>query len=160
MVALSSKQTVVAEQGGALVGFGCWTDLHGPRGIGAQMRSWLSALLPAQRGMYATDDPDAAFRIEAPEDWIVLPARGDRVFSALAVHPGHRRRGVGESLVLARLGLARRDEVRKVFVHCVAGSGSRELYERLGFTPLVTKRRHYPGGRGMTLLVRPLVSRG
>jgi N-acetylglutamate synthase-like GNAT family acetyltransferase len=153
--ALYTQDLVVAEIDGDIVGLGAWAGLLDD-GMGPEFRTWLSALLPDQRGMYASDDPDAPFRVEAPDDWVVIPAPGDRVFTALAVHPDHRRKGVGTSLALARLALAREAGVRKVFVHCIAGSGSRELYEGLGFVPLVTKRQHYPGGRGMTLLVKPL----
>jgi hypothetical protein len=43
-----------------------------------------------------------------------------------------------------------------MFVHCVDGTGSRELFQGQGFLPLVHYARHYSDGSGMTLLARPL----
>ena len=62
------------------------------------------------------------------------------------------------AVLIIVLQLAANAGVPQVFVHAVAGSGSRQLYERLGFTPLVRLAAHYRDGTGMTLLYRELGS--
>lgn len=94
--------------------------------------------------------------IEAPMGLQVARQPRDRLFTALAVDDRWRRRGIGRALAVGRLALALRDGATQVFVHCVAGSGSRQLYESLGFVPLVRLAHHYGDGSGMTLLWRRL----
>jgi GNAT superfamily N-acetyltransferase len=94
----------------------------------------------------------AALTLLAPAGVVPTRTPTDQIFEALAVDRRFRRRGVGQSLASVQLQLARREGARQVFVHCVEGSGSRELYEGLGLVPLVHFERHYLDGTGMTLL--------
>jgi GNAT superfamily N-acetyltransferase len=98
----------------------------------------------------------AALTVLAPAGLAPVRTPSDQVFEALAVDRRFRRRGVGQSLASVQLQLARREGARQVFVHCVAGSGSRELYEGLGMVPLVHFERHYGDGTAMTLLYASL----
>lgn len=95
----------------------------------------------------------AAVEILAPPS--LAPRRGERdlLITAIAVDPRLRRQGAGRALALA--GTAGPAAKRQIFAHCVAGSGSRELLEGLGFAPLVRFARYYEDGTGMTLLYRP-----
>jgi GNAT superfamily N-acetyltransferase len=147
------ERAVVAVVGGRVVGFGCYEPAK------PDLDPQLAALDPESRRFLdplreLEDDP--AVRVEAPRGLLVARGRGDRVFTALAVDARYRRRGVGRLLAVARLQLALRDGVPQVFVHCIDGSGSRGLYEKLGFVPLVHVTRHYRDGTGMSLLYRAL----
>ncbi|MEZ4320450.1 MAG: GNAT family N-acetyltransferase [Myxococcota bacterium] len=141
------------------VGFGCMMALHGSRE--PELRRLLGCLSPDARALLepladpllaggATEAP--AVRVEAPAELRIELGARDVRFTALGVLPSHRRLGIGTLLARARLARAIERGATQVFVDCVAGSGSRELYERIGFTPLVTKARHYRGGAGMTLM--------
>lgn len=150
-----SGPTVVAEVDHRLVGFGCWHVVRDPA-TEPELRTMLGNLDPVGRALLGGDTPVALpVRVEAPPGLVVELAAGDVVFTALAVVSALRRRGIGTGLARARLALARASGAGQVFVHCVDGSGSRALYEALGFAPLVTTDRHYPDGSGMTLLYSP-----
>lgn len=131
-----TSDIVVAAVGGRVVGLGCWDTYVrvNPRGE-----------LP---GLLADVGPEV--RDLLPVEPVVRP--GDVVFSALAVHPGFRRRGIASRLVLARMRLATDQGASQVFVHCVDGAGSRELYLKLGFTELLTRDGFYADGAAMHLL--------
>lgn len=149
--------TVVAELRGRVVGFGCWNVVQHPsheREIG----DLLACLDPQMRRILQPEDApvDLPLRIEAPEDFQPRIERGDWVFTALAVDPAHRNKGIGTALARYRMMLAARARARRIYLHALTGSGSRELYTRLGFVPLVAKDHHYPDGTGMTLMVREL----
>lgn len=150
-----SLPTVVAEVSHHLVGFGCWHVIRHPSEA-PDLRTMLGSLDPVGRALLGGDSPvRLPVRVEAPPGLVVTLAPGDVVFTALAVVSALRRQGLGTGLARARLALARSTGAGQVFVNCVDGSGSRALYERLGFVPLVTADRHYPDGSGMTLLYSP-----
>ena len=146
---------IAAVEGDDVVGLGTWAAHPEPRdpGIGRLLR----CLHPWMRSSLDLPESDEkGLFIEAPEGLEVEEGRADWHLTALAVLPTHRRRGIGTLLALERLRLAREAGATQVFVQCIEGSGSRSLYEGLGFTPLVRLARHYPDGRGMTLLYRRL----
>lgn len=95
----------------------------------------------------------AAVEIFAPPGLTVARGPRDLLITAIAVDIRYRRRGVARALAIAAVGGPARS--RQIFAHCVAGSGSRELFEALGFVPLVSFARYYEDGTGMTLLFRP-----
>ncbi|MCB9679249.1 MAG: GNAT family N-acetyltransferase [Alphaproteobacteria bacterium] len=150
-------EAVVAEIRGEIVGLGC-IDRIADDDVRA-LHPLLAALEPSSRALLAPSlEVELPFRVEAPPGLTVAVGPDDWLLTALVVREGHRRQGIGTAIALARLALARESASpgAQVFVHCVAGAGSRGLYEKLDFVPLVTKDRHYPGGAGMTLLYRPL----
>ena len=72
----------------------------------------------------------------------------------IAVHPTHRRQGVGRSLLLATLAEARQEgarfaslEVRKSNLSALA------FYDEFGFHQVATRRRYYENGEDALLLV-------
>lgn len=104
------------------------------------------------------DDPTPV-RILAPRGLTVSLRVRSATINAIAVLPAHRRHGVAHALVRAVVAEATDLRVAQLFVHSVAGSGSRELFERHGFVPLVELARFYPDGTGMTFLWRDLHGR-
>lgn len=166
--------TLVAELEGSLVGFGCWHRgvtrrslrpakrpvpwSRPPWDASLALHTLLGSLEPTTRRLLDVPDHPVGLplRVEAPPGLVVRARGADWVLTALAVHPEVRRRGVGTALARARIAAARRAGAHRVFVHCVAGSGSRPLYEAIGFTPLVTVDDYYRGGLAMTLLTLAL----
>ncbi len=111
-------------------------------------------------GLVAPADPSYRGMAKGAE-WVTdrpFPdvAEADCALTALVVDPAHRRKGVGRALALARVEMAELVGAQRVFVHCVEGSGSTELYLRLGFEPVLRRRRHYTDGSGMALLCATL----
>jgi ribosomal protein S18 acetylase RimI-like enzyme len=147
---MTYAETVVAELDGQVVGFGCM-ERAGPD-LDVQLRCLAPDVRAFLEPLAELDDANVV--IEAAPGRIVTRQEGDVVLTAVAVDPRYRRRGIARALAVARLRLAARSGASQVFVHCVDGSGSRELYEQLGFEPLVRFRRHYSDGTGMALLVR------
>lgn len=148
------QDTLVALHEGEPVGFGCW-EIAGKRRREPELDDLLACLEPMTRAILApasAPDVPLPLRIEAPPEVHPVQRPRDTVFTALAVRPDHRRSGVGTALAKARIDRARRHRSHSIFVHCVAGSGSRELYASLGFQPLVSKDAHYRDGTGMTLM--------
>lgn len=148
--------SLVAALGDRIVGLGCFEDAK------SDLDPLLDCLAPLTRqlldplGRNPIPGEPPALVIEAPVGVAPVRGPGDRVFSAVAVDRAFRRQGIGRALAIRRLERAVNDGVSQVFVHAIDGSGSRELYERLGFTPLVRFALHYRDGAGMTLLYRRL----
>lgn len=66
-----------------------------------------------------------------PERWVL---------ANVAVHPEHRRRGIGRALVRASLDLARRRKGKVVLLQVQSDNlGAQALYASLGFRPLTTR---------------------
>ncbi len=80
----------------------------------------------------------------------------DTLFSAVAVQPHLRRRGVARALCEVRVQEARIHGSIRAFVHCVASTGSVPLYASLGFDPVVTVPAYTRSGLAMTLMARRL----
>ena len=150
-----SRNTVVAERDGRVVGFGCWNVVRDPRSE-REIQDLLACLDPQMRRILQPDDAALDLPITLHTDTRPALERGDWVFTALAVDPAYRGTGVGTALARHRMMLASRARAHRIYLHALTGSGSRSLYERLGFTPLVSKDHHYPDGTGMTLMVRDL----
>lgn len=81
---------------------------------------------------------------------------GDQVLTALAVDPAHRRLGIGRRLAEGRIEAAEVSGAQHVFVHCVEGAGTEQLYDSLGFVTLGRVPGWYRSGRGMTLMAASL----
>ena len=64
--------------------------------------------------------------------------------TTFAVHPGWRRRGVGERLLLALLDLAVARQAREATLEVrLSNLPARKLYERYGFRPVGIRPRYY-----------------
>ena len=83
---------------------------------------------------------------------------GGRVaeIATLDVHPDHRRRGLGTSLMSQVEALAVAESVRILSLHvATTNSGAISLYRRLGFNPVARARAYYPGGRDAWVMLKP-----
>lgn len=64
--------------------------------------------------------------------------------TTFAVHPGYRRRGIGERLLLALLDLALARQAREATLEVrLSNLGARRLYEKYGFRPVGIRPRYY-----------------
>lgn len=62
----------------------------------------------------------------------------------VAVREAHRRRGIGELLVIMAIELALRKEQRVLTLECrVSNTGAQALYEKYGFTSAGVRKRYY-----------------
>jgi GNAT superfamily N-acetyltransferase len=128
------------------------------------LSSLLGCLEPATRaileplGTLAADEPGTV-RILAPKGVAPKLTSTDRVVNAIAVEPAWRRKGLATALGEELVAVAKASGVKHLFVHSIAGSGSQQLFEGLGFTALVELARYYPDGSGMTFLYRDLSPR-
>lgn len=153
---LREHTVVAAGPAGRIVGLGCFQriDRFDPRGELARLVSCLApevrAILDPQ--VVPEGAPELPIRIHAPRGPVPTVREGDMVFTALAVDPAFRRRGVGTALALARMRLATERHARRIWVHCVEGSGSDALYRGLGFSPLLRRADHYRPGLAMHLM--------
>lgn len=132
-------ELIVAEVGSALVGLARSADVSADMGrlLGIARSPW---------------NPRSKVQALAPAALVPEVDPFDRVLTALAVEPQHRCRGIGTALALARIEVAQVRGARSVFVHCVRGSGSQSLYERLGFRHLLLVDRWYRNGAAMVLM--------
>lgn len=130
------RQVNVAEHDGEVVGLGGFTVIDTVPYSG--LAHLLAAMEPSMRGrLFPYGLKAYGINIEAPPELRITQQRGDWVFTALAVRPDARRRGIGTALALERLRAAREAGATKVFVQTLDAGGSRQLYEKLGFVPLV-----------------------
>jgi [ribosomal protein S18]-alanine N-acetyltransferase len=128
----------------------------------------LGAIAEIERAVFSDPWPAAAFRgLLGPLAWVSVDADGGLaayVFAHhaldegeilnVAVHPAHRRTGVGRALVervcaeLARVGVARVFlEVRE------SNQAGRAFYRELGFTPVGKRRGYYARPREDALVL-------
>ncbi len=64
--------------------------------------------------------------------------------TTFAVHPGWRRRGIGERLLLAFLDLAKERHAREATLEVrLSNLAARRLYEKFGFRPVGLRARYY-----------------
>lgn len=83
---------------------------------------------------------------------------GEAEILTVGVAPWARRRGVGEALMTAAIGVARETGAQAMFLEVdVANDGAVALYERLGFARAGLRRAYYDrgaGGRADALVMR------
>jgi [ribosomal protein S18]-alanine N-acetyltransferase len=114
-----------------------------------------------ERASFTTPWPEHAYRTELETNRLAsyLVARvGDRVvayggvwsmvdeahITTFAVHPGWRRRGIGERLLLALLDLAIARRAREATLEVrLSNLPARRLYEKYGFRPVGLRPRYY-----------------
>lgn len=113
----------VAELGGRRVGFGAMVPFDENPG------------LQLFANQFRRLDAKGRTRGEYSDWWRWSP--GSWELSTLAVEAEFRRQGVGRALAVARLEHARALGARALFVRCIHGSGSAELYQSLGFDRLL-----------------------
>lgn len=61
----------------------------------------------------------------------------------IAIHPAHRRRGLGERLIGFFFAAARARGVTRVFLEMRRGNPALSLYEKVGFAPIGERRNYY-----------------
>ena len=121
----------------------------------------LPAVHAIERASFAVPWPDDAYRNEIRTNrlasYLVARLADDVVgFAGLwvmvdeahvttfAVHPGWRRRGVGERLLLALLDLAVARQAREATLEVrLSNLPARKLYEKYGFRPVGIRPRYY-----------------
>jgi ribosomal-protein-alanine N-acetyltransferase len=121
----------------------------------------LPAVHAIERASFAVPWPDDAYRNEIRTNrlasYVVARLADDVVgFAGLwvmvdeahvttfAVHPGWRRRGVGERLLLALLDLAVGRQAREATLEVrLSNLPARKLYEKYGFRPVGIRPRYY-----------------
>lgn len=65
----------------------------------------------------------------------------------IAVHPDHRRRGVGAALIRRFIETATERGRRNLFLEMREGNGAAALYQRFGFQPVGRRRNYYRSAR-------------
>lgn len=95
-----------------------------------------------------------ATRFGAP--WLAHDAQH---VSAVTVDARHRRKGIAAALVDAATEIAEVQGATGIYAECVEGSGSPQLFQGLGFLPLITTRHGYANGADMTVFALPLPRR-
>lgn len=150
-------ETLVADAGGVLIGFGCVEQ------AGSELDSQLRYFDPRDRvflaGLAGLAGPREPPAVELFTDEVVRRDRSDALMTAITADPRARRAGVARAIVSAWVVLGGRRGWRRMFAQCVDGTGSRELFGGLGFAPLVHVAHHYADGTGMTLMLRTLPPR-
>lgn len=131
-----------------------------------------------ERASFTTPWPPNAYRSELEENRLAsyLVARvGEQVvgyagmwlmvdeahITTFAVHPGWRRRRIGERLLLAMLDLAIARQAREATLEVrVSNLAARRLYEKCGFRPVGIRPRYYSddGEDAIVMTTEPLAS--
>jgi len=131
-----------------------------------------------ERASFTTPWPDDAYRSEIQTNRLAtyLVARlDDRVvgfagiwlmvdeahITTFAVHPGHRRRGIGERLLLTLLDAAEERHAREATLEVrLSNVAARRLYEKYGFRPVGLRPRYYSddGEDALIMTTEPLAS--
>jgi len=114
-----------------------------------------------ERSSFTVPWPDEAYRNELLTNRLasyVVARSGDEVIgfaglwvmvdeahiTTFAVHPGWRRRGIGERLLLALLDLAVARRAREATLEVrLSNMPARRLYEKYGFRPVGIRPRYY-----------------
>lgn len=74
--------------------------------------------------------------------------------TTFAVHPGYRRRGIGERLLLALLDLAIDRQAREATLEVrLSNLPARRLYEKYGFRPVGIRPRYYSDNQEDALIM-------
>jgi N-acetylglutamate synthase len=115
-----------------------WLGMYHYRGQERQPPVLRSVLMSAPSQAFASirsgDGPVAIGRLSIAGDWAGI--------TAVEVHPGHRRRGLGTAITLSVCAEAARSGPRQVFLQAETDNASAlSLYERCGFT--YSHRYHY-----------------
>ncbi len=84
---------------------------------------------------------------------------GDQAdIQTIAVSPGHRRRGIGRSLLLELLAEGRRRGAVTAFLEVRADNlGAQTLYAQLGFVAFTIRHGYYPGGVDAIVMQKDLL---
>ena len=115
---------IVARCGESRIGFALVDrDAHGSIIIRRLARHWLKTEVPPISVSYDGRD----------EVWTKF-IEGSWYCCGTLVAPDFRRGGIGTKFAVERLRMAERSGARSVFVACVDGSGTEEIYQGLGFT--------------------------
>jgi ribosomal-protein-alanine N-acetyltransferase len=73
--------------------------------------------------------------------WLIVD---EAHIATLATHPGFRRQGIGERLLLTALAAAREEGARRAFLEVRAGNlGAQALYKKYGFSVDGVRPRYY-----------------
>ena len=84
----------------------------------------------------------------------LMEAAGDGHITNVAVHPEHRRRGIGVALVLATMSTAVAQGMDSATLEVRAGNrDAQELYRRFGFAPGGVRAGYYDNGREDALIM-------
>ncbi len=121
----------------------------------------LAAVQEIERACFATPWPAQAYRQELESNRLaqyLVALIGDRIvayggiwlmvdeahITTFAVHPGYRRRRIGERLLLALLALAADRRAREATLEVrLSNLPARRLYEKYGFRPVGIRPRYY-----------------
>lgn len=102
----------------------------------AMPKDWLLATVkehPNSVWVAEVDEKVVGFVIGYPTKTRVGAFWGD--VELVAVHPKHRRRGIGTKLVEKILGEFKKAHVEEAYLYCpTRAKAARKLYEKLGFT--------------------------
>jgi ribosomal-protein-alanine N-acetyltransferase len=121
----------------------------------------LAAVQQIERASFVTPWPSQAYRQELETNRLAMylvASIGDSIvayggiwlmvdeahITTFAVHPGYRRRRIGERLLLALLDLARDRRAREATLEVrLSNLPARRLYEKYGFRPVGIRPRYY-----------------
>lgn len=78
-------------------------------------------------------------------------AAGDEELLLIAVHPAHRGKGVGDTLLARFIADARRRGAERLFLEMREGNPAETLYHRHGFSTVGRRRHYYRRGSGAPL---------
>lgn len=133
----------------------------------------LDVLMPYEQDMFGTESwsrqgyadelaqPDTRYYVVAEEDGAVLGSGGLMTIGptsqvmTVGVLPPARRRGIGEVLMQELLAEARRRAADEVLLEVrMDNEAARNLYEKLGFEFIGTRRGYFDHGRVDALVMR------
>jgi ribosomal-protein-alanine N-acetyltransferase len=73
--------------------------------------------------------------------WLIMD---EAHIATIATHPDHRRKGIGEQLMLVALRKARQEGARRAFLEVRAGNlAAQMMYKKYGFVTAGIRRRYY-----------------
>jgi ribosomal-protein-alanine N-acetyltransferase len=138
----------------------------------------LPAVQLIERASFATPWPPQAYRQELETNRLahyLVALIGDRIvayggvwlmvdeahITTFAVHPGYRRRRIGERLLLSLLDLSVDRHAREATLEVrLSNLAARRLYEKYGFRPVGIRPRYYSdnGEDALIMTTEPLAS--